>query len=305
MSLWAKKDKDIETIDIQNFWAAYDLLDTAKSYKDSVKIIQREYLNKATDHFKSFIRIRRFTAVEYVKKIRLYPKFWQSIRLPTENIAKRKDEIEAILDKYEECIPYFRRPDICFAIGCLRSGGTTEKGLILIGAEIAASTPAVDKSEMKGWLASVIGNTGDIISMVAHEAIHTQQFDLRLIRRNKNLLLEQSLKEGVADFLTTELFGLNINASGYIYGEEHECELWKEFEKDLEENPRAYQKWLYQGNSSKDRPADLGYYIGHKIARAYYIKQKDKRKAIRTLLNIARSKKILEKSGYHLESCPQ
>ena len=55
--------------------------------------------------------------------------------------AVHSDDIEKILDKYEKEIPNFKRPNVCFAIGCLRTGGTVSDNLILIGTEIAASTP--------------------------------------------------------------------------------------------------------------------------------------------------------------------
>lgn len=28
--------------------------------------------------------------------------------------------------------------------------------------------------------------------------------------------------------------------------------------------------WLYQGDKAKDKPADLGYYIGYEICESYY-----------------------------------
>lgn len=30
-----------------------------------------------------------------------------------------------------------------------------------------------------------------------------------------------------------------------------------------------YSNWIYNANTSKDRPADLGYYVGYLITRAY------------------------------------
>ena len=59
-----------------------------------------------------------------------------------------------------------------------------------------------------------------------------------------------------------------------------------------------YKKWLYNGNSSKDRPADLGYFIGYRICEAYYNQAEDKEKALNEILKINRFKKLLKKSGY-------
>lgn len=288
----------IETIDIDNFWKAYDLLAFAQSKEDSIATIQEHYIDKATNYFKVFIKKRRFTAKEYVKKIKKYPKFWKSIRPLTEAIVNRKPEIEKIFEKYRETLPNFKQPNVCFAIGTLRTGGTINKGLILIGSEIAASTPEVDTSEMSGWLKSIIGKTGDIVSMIAHETVHTQQFN-----KKKFDLLIGTMSEGIADFITNELIGLYINLEIHEYGEKHECELWKAFDYDLKNHKKEYKRWLYQGNRSKDKPADLGYFIGYKIAKAYYDKQKDKKNAIMNLLNVKKYKMIFEESEYWLECC--
>lgn len=83
----------IETVDINNFWNAYDLLQTAESTEDSIAIIQTDYIDKASEYFKEFIKAKSFTAEEYVEKIALYPMFWNSLRPLTENIQNRKGEV--------------------------------------------------------------------------------------------------------------------------------------------------------------------------------------------------------------------
>lgn len=60
------------------------------------------------------------------------------------------------------------------------------------------------------------------------------------------------------------------------YGDLHEKALWQEFKNSLCKNNGA--DWLYNGGTVKDKPADLGYYIGYKIAQAYYENAKDKNK---------------------------
>ena len=142
----------IETSDIDNFWNAYDKLENALNNQDSINIMQTEYIDKSSEYFKEFIRVRNFKAEEYIKLFKKYPKFWISIRKETENVTNRKSEIIKILDKYEQEIPNFKRPNVCFGIGCLRTGGTVSNNFILIGTEIAASTQDTEKSELSPWL---------------------------------------------------------------------------------------------------------------------------------------------------------
>lgn len=288
--------RSIEFADITNFWNAFDALKLAKTKSDSVEIIQREYIDVSTKSFKKFVEKRNFTAHEYISIIQAYSKFWASIRPLTLDIKNRLSEIEEVFAKYEAVLPNFNRPKICFAIGCLRTGGTTSGDLVLIGSEIAAANNHVDKSEMYGWLWNVVGNTGDIVSMIAHEIIHTQQYDNRLISGRDNILLEQTMKEGVADFFTLEFLSRNINAKVFEYGKENECSLIYEFLNDLENHPNDYKRWIYQGNSEIGRPADLGYYIGYKIAKLYYDSSNNKYKAIKDLLNVKNYQKIFKES---------
>lgn len=288
----------IDTRDIQHFWEAYDLLAEAETKQDSISIIQEHYLNRATVGFKEFLRIRNFTAEEYIRVLSLYPKFWASVRPLTEAIEGRKEEMVQVFQHFEQQIPNFKKPRICFAIGCLRTGGTISKDLILIGSEIAAADSTIDKSEMTGWLASIIGKTGNITAMIAHETIHVLQYNKR-----KFDLTIGVLTEGIADFLAMELLEYNINQTLHTYGDANECALWKAFEKDLVEHPNGHRRWLYQGQRSVDKPADLGYYLGYKIAQAYYQKQKNKRKAIDDLLNVKKYRQILKKSGYQGGNC--
>lgn len=301
---FAQRDYSISTVDIDHFWAAYDRLKTANTRADSNQVMQEYYIDQATKGFRKFIRIRDFKASEYLALIRRYPDFWKSVRPLTEKIAGRTAEIEKVFDRFAQTIPGFKPPDVCFAIGCLRTGGTVAKGMVLIGAEIAAADESVDKSNLNPWLQNVLGQTGDIVAMVAHEAVHTQQSGIpfmeifSLLNHKKLSLMNMAIIEGSADFITQEMLGLHINASLYSYGEAQPCVLWNEFKADCERNPFDYTKWLYNGLKSTDRPADLAYYIGHKISAHYYGQSPNKEKALKKLLKRGKYKRVLKQSGY-------
>ncbi len=55
--------------------------------------------------------------------------------------------------------------------------------------------------------------------------------------------------------------------------------------------------WIYNASSAKDRPADLGYYIGYLITQSYYRNAKDKRQAVYDILNIQDARAFYEASG--------
>jgi hypothetical protein len=291
----SQSETEISTEDITHFWQAYDSLATSQ---DSVATFQRLYIDRATPGFIAFMKARDFTAKEYVALIKRYPKFWISIRTNTERIATRQNEVEEVFKRFKILYPNFKAPKVCFAIGCLRTGGTTTRDLILIGSEIASADSTTNKIEFTGWLQYVIGNTGDIVAMVAHEAVHTQQpNNIAFINGQMNhRLLSQSLREGAADFIGMQVTGLVINKTQYAYGVKYETELWNEFQSKMLSND--YSAWLYNGNKAGNRPADLGYFIGARICESYHSRTTDKANAVREIIRMKNNKRFLKRSGY-------
>lgn len=287
---------DITTTDIDHFWEAYDSLATTK---DSVGTIQRLYLDRGTEGLRQFLKARKFTAEEYVRLIRAFPKFWASIRPNTLTVKEQKDVIIDIFQRYQEIYPKFKPPKICFAIGTLRTGGTVRKDYLLIGTEIASADDTTNKERMNKWLQNVLGQTGSVTGMVAHETVHFLQPKAVLPMANAyfgHRLLMFALREGSADFIAEKAIGHHINAHIFDYGEAHEEALWKEFEAEMLKNKLS--NWLYSGAQSKDRPADLGYYIGYKICQSYYEKAVDKQQALIDIIRMKNYKRFLKKSGY-------
>jgi uncharacterized protein YjaZ len=109
-------------------------------------------------------------------------------------------------------------------------------------------------------------------------------------------LLGKSLHEGSADFIGELMAGGNINQNLHEYGNAREKQLWLEFKKEMSGMDKS--NWLYQGDKAKDKPADLGYYVGYKITESYYKRTKDKKQAIKDILEIKDFNAFLKASGY-------
>ena len=62
---------------------------------------------------------------------------------------------------------------------------------------------------------------------------------------------------------------------------------------------RSFYPWMY-GTPRDGRPNDLGYFIGYRIAQAYYNRMTDKAQAIRDIItgNGGDVKTLLARSGY-------
>jgi hypothetical protein len=284
----------IDNSDIANFWKAYDLLPTAK---DSAEVFQQYYIDKASEGFKEFIAARDFKAEEYVQVIKKYPKFWESIRPMTERIEARKGELLPFFEKMKLSYPSFKEPNVCFAIGPIRTGGTTTPGLILVGAEIAAADSTINLSDFPddNFFKKILGRTGDFIGMVAHESIHIAQ---PIDTTDDMSVLKRAINEGSADFLGTLISGRqSMNPATFNYGIQNEEQLWKEFQDDMKANKKFNETdWFYKYNLK--RPADLGYFIGYRISESYYNNSKDKKKAIKEIIEVSDPNKFLTESKY-------
>lgn len=290
-----KKSYKTETGDIPRFWQACDQLKKAHNMADSINIIQHEYLDKMSPYGKKFIGARGYTAREYIITLQKYPRYFVDLRKKTARLSLQLLAIDTTFSRLSSVIPRFSYPDVCFAIGCFRGGGTRTKNkdALLIGCEIALADSTMDISEFKGTLHSMFSHAdGNITALIAHESIHCQQWN-----GQNNSLLSMSLAEGGADFLTQLILHNNINRSLNTYGLQHECALWQEFEPQM--NNTDISQWLYNAAPNETRPADLGYFVGRRICEAYYNKQTDKKQAVINLLNRGKYLMVMKESGYN------
>ena len=290
----------IFTTDIDNFWIAYDSIQNTSENVKQLKFIQELYLDKASEGLKEFIILREHTAKRHLENILKYPKFWNSVRTYTLQIQTHKKEIKKIMLRFRKLYANFKEPEIYFTIGCLNSGGTTTKSNILIGSEIAASNNKVDSSELDKWLQSVFNLQSNIVNMVAHEVGHTQQINGDSENDGQSNLLGYCIAEGSCDFISELLLEKQVTSPYMKYGKANEKELWKLFKVEM--LGQETKNWLYNGNEAPNGNADLGYFIGYKICKSYYENSKNKKTALKEIIELNYTKKnvieFLNKSKY-------
>jgi hypothetical protein len=278
--------------DIPHFWKVFD----AVSLKDAGNVFQREYIDAGSAGLHDFLkeRIRNGRALAAVVAAR--PGYYAAIRANTLAIAEAPAINEAIHKSFrrlKEVYPEAVFPDVYFVIGRMNSAGTVSSNGLLIGVEMNARDDGTPVDELNDWERAVTGQIANLPHIVAHELIHIEQ---KPALEGAGTLLQQSLNEGAADFMGELISGGVINRVQRTYGDAHEQALWAEFRG--EKSGRDLSHWLYQGDRSKDRPADLGYYIGYKICEAFYRRTADKREAVHRILNITDPEAFLKESGY-------
>jgi hypothetical protein len=282
----------IYTSDLDNFWKALDLSKPNFEHK----IFDEYYISPGSKGIKGFTKGRIQNAQHLAKVVKAHQKYYGSIRNSTDSIAGMALQIKQSFTRLKEFYPEAIFPPVYFVIGALNSGGTTSKDGIVIGCEMYGVSSQTDMSEVNNnkWLQTVLKPVGDIPHIVAHELIHIQQHSSVFSMGRSSSLLEQSIREGSADFLSELISGKHINQHIHDFADPKEKELWNEFKDKM--NGKDYDGWLY--SPSEDRPNDLGYWIGYKITKSYYSKIDDKKKAIHEILNIKNFNDFLKKSGY-------
>jgi hypothetical protein len=300
------------TSDIDNFWRAFDLAAKETDRERKVAIFQAEYLDKGSPGLRDFVRLRIKSARALAGTVEKLPKFYASVRASTLRVAETERATRKGFRKFKQLYPEAAFPDVYFVIGVANTGGTASDNGLLIGAELYGLTPDTPREEFPGWFKTFLPDMRDegellrlvtkaldtslkrverLPAIVAHESCHFNQKYPR-----QTTVLEKSIQEGACDLIAELVAGEVINPSLKAYGDRHEAALWRDFRAEM--GGTDLSKWMYNGFKIKDRPGDLGYYVGYKISRAYYRNAKDKRQAIRDVLNIKDFNEFFKASRY-------
>jgi len=209
-----------------------------------------------------------------------------SVCLPV--ARQMQDEASAIIARIGAMLGEREAATAYVVFGAGNSGGTAGAEGLVLGLEVicslADSAPAASQV---------------LRDFVAHEMAHVYQSRAGL-KESADDLLHQSMVEGFADFVMERALegAARTGTERQAYGIANEAVLWREFKSDVDSR-RAKTEWLYvQRMSIPGRPADMGYWIGKRICEAYYAKARDKRAAMRTLLELRDPRAILAESGY-------
>jgi hypothetical protein len=257
------------TSDIALFWSVLD-----RAPNDSLAVyLQRDYLERGSVGVRDFIPGRIMSAEDLASYVNGHRARYDSSRAAKLDVNAAEREIRADFRRLKELYPPAVFPNVYFVVGRFNSGGTSTDHGLLIGSEMYR-----EASRLPG--------------IVSHELIHYQQ------HCEAPTLLAHSFMEGSADFLGHLISGAEMNSPARTYGLAHEHQLWQEFTPHFADHD--FYPWMY-GTPRDGRPNDLGYFIGSRIAEAYYNHASDKRQAIAEIIGGCGDgvKQILATSGYN------
>lgn len=286
---------DLVFEDIPRFWQAYDAAQ-GRDLSGRKAAFQSLYLDRASPGLNAFLRARIDSAEDLVATIDRHPRFYAQLRGQQPTIAALVPKLCAAQTGLRKLLPTAELPPVYFVIGRMNSGGTIDDSGLLIGTEMFGRLPTTPLDELGDWHRTVLGAPDQLPHIVAHELVHTQQ---RFEGTSAPTLLSAALREGTADYLAELSSGRHINHAAHAWAESRARELWQEFQAVMEGTDFA--GWLYDTSQVPKRPADLGYWMGYRIARAYHRRAGDPTEALQSLLQSTDARSILEQSQVHAE----
>jgi hypothetical protein len=281
------------TTDVANFWKAYDLAQADTAHR--IAIYRQYYLDAGTDalqdYFATKVRsIERFVASHDKKQA-----FYAAIRKNTARAETYKPQMIQSFVKFKEYYPEAFFPDVTFMIGAFTSAGTTSSEAVMIGLDQAVRSPEIPMGELTLWEQNNISDVDKLPNLIAHEMVHANQGGLTY----DTTLLCAVLIEGMADFLGEKISGATANSRLHVWARGREKQIFAEFKKEM--YLKKAGNWIANSQQeTPDHPADLGYWVGYQICKAYYDNSPDKKTAISEMLNFKDSRTFFEKSGLSL-----
>lgn len=278
------------TADVERFYAA---LDEAERSSDPVGVFEREYLGRATVGLRYYHESGRLEDAELLwRTVRSNRERYRAVQEFSRRLPDAYPGLGAVYDFFGAIRPGSTTPSVYFVIGHFQGGATAfEGGLVIALDNWAADWSSFDASESM----DAVGDPGEILTqIVAHELVHFHQACTEAC----GSLLAESIMEGTADFVAELVTGERANRYMrhiHRYYDEHESRVWVDFERDM--RGRELAPWLY-ADPEGDRPQNLGYAIGYRIAKAYYESRGGGRAAIEDLLELEDAEEILAASGY-------
>lgn len=272
---------DIVTRDVDRFYAIYDAAGGAPTADQ----LQKDYLGEASAGLLRFSEMRTITGERIAQALQKNPGMYRDARHCADTLPAVRVRLAAALDELARIYPPARLPPVTIAIGRGKPVGTANADGVMIGLEALCSVDFFDPDLEDRF-----------VQVIAHEYIHVQQ-PAAQVEDPEEKVLRAALIEGGAEFIGELISGSISYGHLATWARGREKETGTAFLADRNEKAQG-SAWLYNGKGTPDRPGDLGYWVGYRIAKAYYRHATDKQAAIREIIEVQDADAFLEKSGW-------
>jgi len=272
--------------DVARFYAAYDKADG----KPSAAALQAGYLDAGSPGLKQFVTARISPAQKLADAIAKSPQDFRNARRCVPMLPAARDQLRQVFSALTKLDPRATFPPVTIVIGRNNTGGTTTANGVTIGLEVICRS---------NWLTPDI--TQRLVHLIAHEYVHVQQPAAQVAPPANASVLFASLVEGGAEFIGELTSGEVLNVHLKRWTQDKACRIERDFQTHAMDTDMSH--WLYNGPGTPEAPGDLGYWVGYRIARAYYAQASDKPRAIQDILNVNNDNaaSFLERSGWRAD----
>jgi hypothetical protein len=279
----ATRQPEIRTGDVERFFQLYD----RTHGKPTAAQLQSDYLDRGTPGLQQFIASRIHNADKLAAAITQAPTAYADARGCAQALPAVRRQLHTVFSQLAAIYPPATFPPVTVVIGRNNTGGTTTADGVIIGLETICRA---------NWLDADI--TARLVHLIAHEYAHVQQPAAQVDPPPGATLLFQSLIEGGAEFIGELTSGQVNNIQLQRWTRGHECRIERDFLAAAHGTDTS--SWLYNGAGTAAKPGDLGYWVGYRIARAYYAQAHDKRQAIADILAVDNdnAEAFLKRSGW-------
>ncbi len=271
----------IVTSDVDRFFALYD--DPALA-ADPDQLAAR-YLADATPGLQQFMALRRITPERLAKALREKSQLYIDARGCAAKLGNVRTRLVAATDRLAALYPAAKFPPITIAIGRGTTAGTANAKGLYIGLETLCMAKFMEADDEDRF-----------VHVIAHEYVHAQQ-PLAQVESPDDTVLHAAMVEGAAEFVAEQMTGSVAYPVLHAWTAGREQELETAFlpEKDGKANG---SRWLYNQQGKDGWPGDLGYWVGYRVAKAYYARSADKTEAIRSIIEMKDPAAFLAESGW-------
>jgi hypothetical protein len=272
---------EIHIEDVSRFYAVYD----AAGGRPSAEQLQHDYVDKGSVGLHRLAAIRRVTGEAIAANIAKNPAVYVDAKRCMDALPRVRKRVADDLDRLGALYPEAKFPPVTIAVGRGKPVGATDRTGVMIGLEALCAV---------SWMQPNVEDR--FVFVIAHEYAHVQQAVASPVfyDNEKPTVLEESLIEGTAEFVGEMISG-GIAYPGFKTREQgREKEIESAFVRD--EDKTDLSAWLYNGTLTE--PGDLGYWVGYRIVKSYYDHARDKRRALREILEMDDAKAFLAKSRW-------
>lgn len=276
-------EPEILTEDVTRFYALYD----AENGRPSEAQLDA-YLAEGSESLQEFARLRRVTGARIAQRIAEDPAMYDDARRCLALLPAVTRRVSDALETLARLYPEAEFPPVAIVVGRGRPVGITAPTGVTIGLEALCAADFMHPDPEDRF-----------VHVIAHEYAHIQQVaakDPPEPGDPRATVLRLSLVEGAAEFVSELISGGvgNGRHAEWTRGREQEIETAFLDDKDGTE----LDGWVFDYSPGSDAPYDLGYWVGYRVAKAYYLQAADKRAALARIFAMDDPEAFLQQSGW-------